>query len=402
MTIEPTPSNSPPWGSTTKLVVGLTIIALVAALVIQFRNIIGPLILSFILAYLLQPVAGALSRSIHVSWRAAVNLVFLILVILLGAILSATGFAIFQQVDNLVRFIQRFFEQGLPDLIANLSTAVYQFGPFRLDFRQFDLASLSNQIISTAQAVVGQVGGVVSTFAASAVITLGWSLFVLLIAYFLLADARQMPGQMLGIDLPGYNQDIRRLVLRLRQIWDIFLRGQLIITLLVVIAYMILMAILDLRFFLAIALMAGLARFVPYVGPAVTWTVTGLVAFFQGSNYFGLSPLGYVLLVVGMALLIDQVFDNVVVPRLLGSALGVHPAAVLVAAIIAANLIGLIGLVLAAPVLATLELLGSYVMRKMLDMDPWPVYEGPIEEAHLPWTESLSGLLQWWRNIRKR
>ncbi len=47
----------PPWGSTTKLVVGLSFVALVASLVVQFRGIIGPLILAFILAYALHPLA---------------------------------------------------------------------------------------------------------------------------------------------------------------------------------------------------------------------------------------------------------------------------------------------------------------------------------------------------------
>jgi hypothetical protein len=52
--------------------------------------------------------------------------------------------------------------------------------------------------------------------------------------------------------------------------------------------------------------------------------------------------------------------------------LRVHPAAVLVTALIAANLIGILGVVIAAPFLATITLLGRYTMRKMLDLDPWP------------------------------
>ena len=46
---------------------------------------------------------------------------------------------------------------------------------------------------------------------------------------------------------------------------------------------------------------------------------------------------------------VDQIFDNLISPRILGHTLGVHPAAVLVAAIIAANLLGLVGVVLEGP-----------------------------------------------------
>jgi hypothetical protein len=53
----------------------------------------------------------------------------------------------------------------------------------------------------------------------------------------------------------------------------------------------------------------------------------------------------------------------------------VHPAAVLVAAIVAANLFGILGVVVAAPILATATLLWKYIMRKMLDVNPWPEEE---------------------------
>jgi hypothetical protein len=55
--------------------------------------------------------------------------------------------------------------------------------------------------------------------------------------------------------------------------------------------------------------------------------------------------------------------------------LRVHPAAVLVAALIMANLLGILGVVIAAPLLASLTLLGRYTMRKMFDLDPFPPSE---------------------------
>jgi predicted PurR-regulated permease PerM len=58
------------------MVVGITFIAIIAAMVIQFRGIIGPLLLAFILTYLLYPVAEFLSRISRISWRASVNLIF--------------------------------------------------------------------------------------------------------------------------------------------------------------------------------------------------------------------------------------------------------------------------------------------------------------------------------------
>ena len=122
--------------------------------------------------------------------------------------------------------------------------------------------------------------------------------------------------------------------------------------------------------------MAGLARFVPYVGPWVSGLITALVTFFQPGNYFQLEPWAYALMVVALCVLVDQIYDNLVSPRIIGQSLGLHPAAVLVVALISAQLIGLVGLLLAAPVLATARLVGRYSLRKMFDQNPWPDPEG--------------------------
>jgi predicted PurR-regulated permease PerM len=135
------------------------------------------------------------------------------------------------------------------------------------------------------------------------------------------------------------------------------------------------LSVLGVHYAISLAFVAGLARFVPYVGPAVNWALLVIVAYFQEYSLFGLPDLTYTIIVLVIALVIDQVFDNIINPRIMSSALKVHPAAVLVAAIIAANLFGILGVVVAAPILATAALLWNYIMRKMLDLDPFPEQE---------------------------
>ena len=86
------------------------------------------------------------------------------------------------------------------------------------------------------------------------------------------------------------------------------------------------MTVLGTRLALVIALLAGFARFIPYVGNWITWIVTAIVAYLQTSNYFGLDPVQYAALVVILCLVLHLIFDYLVVPRFLGQALGVHPA----------------------------------------------------------------------------
>ena len=348
---------------------------------LYFRSIVGPLLLAFIMTYLLHPVVMRLSNATRLSWRMSVNLIFLLLIILLMGGSTLAGFAIVQQIQNLIGIVQDFIA-NLPKLIADLSTTVYNIGPFQFDLGQYlNLSTISQEMINTAQSLLGRVGTLVSSFASGAAATIGWTLFVMLISYFILADAGKMPDTIDYVEIPGFDADVRQMGKSLASIWNAFLRGQLIIVGFVILIYVILLTILGVRYSLAIAIVAGLARFVPYVGPAVTWTTLALVAFFQGSTRFGIEPWLYTVIVVGAALLVDQIFDNLVSPRVIGQSLGVHPAAVLVAALVAANLIGIVGVVLAAPVLATLQLVLRYVIRKMLDLDPWPALEAPKQPS---------------------
>lgn len=85
---------------------------------------------------------------------------------------------------------------------------------------------------------------------------------------------------------------------------------------------------------------------------------------------FGLLPLAYVI-IIAFALVIDNILDNILTPKVMGNALRVHPAGVLVMALIGSQLFGLIGIMIAAPFLATLKLIFHYVLSKLTDQDPW-------------------------------
>lgn len=385
----------------TKLVVGLTVITIIGALLVRFRQIVGPLILSFMLAYLLFPLVKRLTVGAKVSWRASVNLIYLVFVILVVGLLTIAGLAVVTQIQSLINFVQRFVTD-LPTIVESLSTEVYVIGRYTLNLGQLlDLQTLTNQVLSIVQPVLGRVGGLITSFAGSALVTLSWGLFVMIISYFLLAEAGVFPGQLVRVDIPGYEEDLHRLGLDLQVIWNAFLRGQLLIIVLVMISYTILLNILGMRYTFGIAILAGLARLVPYIGPLIVWIVTALVAFFLPENYFGLQAGYYTLLVVSLCLIVDQIFDNLISPRILGRTLKVHPAAILIAAIIFTNLIGVIGLVLAAPVVATINLISRYVFRKMFDRDPWPESESQPKPTGLGWTRMVNGLKGYLQNLNR-
>ena len=393
---------SPRWSPATKLLVGLVIVGIVAFLLNRFGTLITPLLLIVILAYLLHPLTTAIARGFGISWRAAVILLYLSILIILIGLVTLGGVGLVQQVQSLIGVIQDFVT-NLPTYVENISKQVYQFGPFKLDMKtiDLDLNTVSQQLLSFLQPLLGRTGNIVAALAGGAAEVLGWTFFVLLVSYFVMAESSGLQSDLVKVEVPGYREDLRRLGNKLSQIWNAFLRGQIFIFALALVIYIVVLSLLGVRYALGLALMAGLAKFLPYIGPAITWVVMALVTFFQPDNPFNLQPLVYTAIAVTITLVIDQIIDSFVVPRIMARTLKVHPAAVLVTALVAANLLGLLGVVIAAPFLASFLLLGRYIMRKMLDLDPWPEKErelpSPIDSA---WIKRVRRL--WAVTLRRR
>jgi len=258
---------------------------------------------------------------------------------------------------------------------------------------------LSQQAIGYVQPALGRMANLAASLAGSAFSTLAWAAFVLLVSYFFLIESGGLRGRIIRVEVPGYAEDIRHLRRELGWIWNVFLRGQIIIFLGKTVSYMIVLSILGVHYSIGLALLGGFASFLPYIGPGINYLTIGLVSYFQGGNFYNLLPLAYALIAIGLCILIDQVFDNLISPRIMAHSLKVHPAYVLIAAIIAANLFGILGIIVAAPLLATFRLFGDYILNKMLDKEPFP--EGEERLPPRPGDSTIKRVRHWVKSLRK-
>jgi predicted PurR-regulated permease PerM len=373
MSDEPKTSASPKWSSTAKLVVALTIAGLGAALIFRFQNILAPLLLSFILAYLFHPIALYFNRRLKIPWRLISTIIFILIFAAVIGLFTWGGISIFDQVQNLINYLQRVVGD-FPTFIESMTAEPLMIGPWEIDLSSYQASDLTTQFQGVINSALSQIGTLLGSIASGIGSTITWTVFILIIAYFIMSESDGVRAGMIKLSLPKYQEDITRLGSQLSHIWNAFLRGQLIIFVITVAWYSLLLSVLGVRYFFLLAILAGLARFVPYVGPAVAWTTYGLVALFQ-TNYFNLMPFPYALIVVGSAWVSDMVMDSIVSPRILSNALKIHPAAVLVMVFISASLFGFIGVLLSAPVLASIKLLLTYMANKLMDQDPWQSLE---------------------------
>ena len=284
------PGESPRWGTAIKLVVALSMAAILIALIMRFRSLIGPLLLVFVFSYLFHPIASWLQHKIHLPWPVAVTMLLILILLIFFGLLTWGGLAIFKQLQSFLVFIQGTVS-NLPETIAQITSKSYTIGTFTFDFTQFDQTQLINSVIGAVEPVLTKIGSALTVVAGGAAEVIGWFAFILLVSYFILLESKGLEGQLFTMDLPGYAEDFTRFGTELGKIWNAFLRGQIIIILITIAVYLVLLSTLGVRFAIGLAVLAGMARFVPYAGPAIAWTTLGLVSYFQTSNYFNLSPI---------------------------------------------------------------------------------------------------------------
>jgi predicted PurR-regulated permease PerM len=177
----------------------------------------------------------------------------------------------------------------------------------------------------------------------------------------------------------GYSKDALYLSKRLGQIWDAFLRGQVVLGTVIFVVVWIGLTIIGVRNSLTLGLLSGLLEFVPTLGPIIGTGVAMIVAFFQPGNPWGLESWQFALLVLVFMIVVQQLENNILVPRIVGGALDLHPLVILVGVLMGASLAGILGAILAAPILASIKLLGLYTWRKLFDLPPFPQEESRVE-----------------------
>ncbi len=368
---------SPKWSTTTKVVVVLLFLTGTIALLIRFSSLLNTLILAFIIAVLYYPIAEWLNRKTKLAWVWSVSLIYLITIVIVFGLLAAGGIALINQIDGLIKFLQNTLYQ-LPDLFDQLTSTQFVLGPFNMDFSYIKWDQVGDQFLKTVEPLLAKVGNFFGGIATGTVGWVGSFLFSMLISFLVLTETHGSRIRLLKLEIPGYQDDIKRLGNKLNIIWKVFLRGQVLIFLARFVLYLVILSTFRLRFVLGLALLASLGNFIPYLGVAIVWGIIYFVALFQGTTIFGLDPFPYAVLVMGVGWILDNLYDTFFSPRILANVLKLHPAAILVAVLIGLNLFGIIGVFLAPPLLASIKLLMDYSQKKLLDQNPWDDEQGSL------------------------
>jgi len=363
---------SKPWSPQAKRLIAAGAIIFGALVLYRVRSVVAPLALAMLLAYILNPLVGLL-RKAKLSRTGAAIIVYLLLI---SALVAIPSIAVPPLVQELVSINVDFAAilESLRQLIAKYQTM--EFLGFSIDLYRI-FVDIQGELATLVGSLASQSVTILRGAASSAL----WVIFILIISFYLLKDTDQIASYLKGLAPPEYEEELSQLMKEIGEIWDSFLRGQIILSSAVGGITAVTMWIVGVKNALLLGILAGVLEIVPNLGPVLAALPAVALAFFLGSEHLALSNGWFAILVAGLCVLIQQVENNFLVPRIMGRSVNLHPVVIIVGAIGGAMIAGILGIFLAAPVLGSARILGGYLYRKFLQTDEALAQPGlPLEE----------------------
>lgn len=342
--------------STSRTLVTLVLLALVGWAIWLVRDILPPFLIAFALALLLDPLLDRMQR-LGVPRGLAVALTFVAFLALFVAFVALVVPRIFSQVGELVGNVDTY---GL-NLQRSIDTwADQNAGTLRALNLPQNVAELvrRNQGKITEYVQVGLQRLIAAM--QSSVGALGWILVVPIVTLYLLMDLDSLRARLLHLVAAPHREMVAELAAKVGGVFAAYLRGLLLICASYgLIVYLVLVLVFDLRYSLILGVLGGVLYAVPYLGQLTLLVVCCTVAWV--TNRGGLT----IALVAGSLVLIGQLFDQLITPRVIGRQVGLHPVLGLFALMVGGNLFGLAGMVVAVPVAAAVRVVLIHLFPKL-------------------------------------
>jgi predicted PurR-regulated permease PerM/beta-phosphoglucomutase-like phosphatase (HAD superfamily) len=357
------------WSNITKIVTTATLAALAIALIITFRAMIGPTIVAFLFAFILSYPVNWIQRQTGWARGMAVGLLYVVLL----ALISLAPALIIPRAVNWLTALQVTLE-GLVVSLQSIHLTPF-FAPDGLGlstetlFQRLGEALKNLLLLSDPLSLFrGVTEGVLTV------------VYVLVLNFWLLKDSQKF-RRLLFDQIPAdYQEDLHRLGRELGMVWHAFLRGQLLVAIAMGLIVWVALLIIGMPNAAGLAILAGAVEFMPHIGPSVSGITGTAVALFQGSTWLPINHFAFALLAAIIYFFVAQVEHVYLIPRFVGGRVKLHPAVTFIGIVNGALTFGVLGVLLATPVIGSARVILAYIYSKLLDREPFE----PISLAQTP------------------
>ena len=342
--------------------VALLLLALLVLAVLLYlgRGALTPFVIGVVLIYILDPAVRALARR-GVPAALAVIVVYAVALVVIVEGLTLLMRPLVEQIGAFIRDLPR-FASALDDQIGRL-TEIYN----RLELPEALRAQIDRAIAGLGEGAGGfdpvSLLPVARTIAGTVASIFGY-LIVPVWAFYVLKDRDRLLASVDRSLPPSWRVDTWAVLRIVERVVGRWLRGQLFLGLVVGAATFLGMVLLGrlvderfLQFAVLLAVVAGVLELLPIIGPIIASIPALLVA-------LTISPQAVIAVVV-LYVVVQQVENNVLVPKIQGDAIELHPSIVIFALVIGGAIAGLLGAIFSLPVTAAGRNVYRYLFRRL-------------------------------------
>lgn len=372
-----------PWPTLYRPLILLGEVAVLILLVWLARPYWSVFLVAALLAYLLSMPIDWIDRHTFIPrWLAVLGAYLLLLLLVFSGPVLAVPFLVSQTQElfqGLPEFIQRInlavqawlenpptiqffaFQYNLEPLVESLANFFPLSAPLGPPTAQ-DIAQAVQQVLRSAGSVVGVATGIVGRVSGFVLSTF----IVFILSIYLLVDGPQWRHRLLSVAPETSRDDLDMLLDETARVWRAYFRGQLILSTVIGVMTFAGLVALGIPGAPLLALIAGLLEILPNVGPILAVIPAAFVAIVQGSLYLDLPGWQVMLLVLGLYTLIQQLENNLLVPRIHHETVDLPPVVVFIAVLVGATQGGVLGAILAVPLLGTLKVWLTYAHERLI------------------------------------
>jgi predicted PurR-regulated permease PerM len=383
------------WKPATRYIVGVGLFIFGIYVFYLSRSVLTLFVIAALIAFLVRPIIGFLKRRLRFPLILAVFTTYLVVavvivlapLVLIPPIINAVNFFLGLDYQALIENTVVWFENTLLGL---KDTGIYLFGfNFVLDSVVDPILALmadtgpvvipqmpplSTVVPSIGQAFAVSYGvavGVVGTVASSFVALM----FIILSSIYLSLDGQKFYEHFLSFIPEDHRSDVQILSIRLRDTWDSFFRGQ--VTLMIIIGVTVWLGLLALGLpgAYALGIIAGLLEIIPNLGPTMAAIPAVIVALLLGSSYLPINNIIFAFIIIGFYVLVNMFENTIVAPRVVGGSVKIHPLLVFIGVLVGVTVWGILGALLAAPIIASAREIINYLYCRVLGENPFPPQE---------------------------
>jgi predicted PurR-regulated permease PerM len=349
------------WSLSFRYLVGFLFFGALIAFLFYAHDAVRNLIIAAFVAYLINPAVMYLSTQTRMSRTAAVNVVFFSALILLVGSPATLAPIFYDEVQIVIQDLLDLSNQ----LRQILSSPIHFYG------LTFHLEAWGQSIYQFQNTLLAPVPEEALLLLETTSVGILWFLVILVSVHLFLSQWPTIRDGLISFAPPEFRPELHELYTRVRRIWMAYLRGQIVLMIIVGVVFTIAWTIMGIPGALVLGVIAGLFTLVPDVGPFLAAGLAAGVALLEGSTWIPLSNFWVAGIVVAVYLFLINLKNFFLRPYIMGRSVHMNEALVFIIIVIATILEGILGALLVVPVVASGVLIASYIQRRVLGLSPF-------------------------------